>query len=68
MSSTIASTSRNSSSEGTTRLPRRLTTPTAMAMSVAIGMPHPRGTVAAHVDSEVDCRRHRHPADRGDRR
>jgi hypothetical protein len=41
MSSTIARASTNSLSSGATRLPSRLSTPTAMAMSVAIGMPQP---------------------------
>ena len=41
MSSTIASASRNSLSDGWTREPSRLRTPTAMAMSVATGMAHP---------------------------
>ena len=41
MSSTIARASTNSLSDGATRLPSRLSTPTAIAMSVAIGMPQP---------------------------
>ena len=41
MSSTMARASRNSLSDGATRRPSRLSTPTAIAMSVAIGMPHP---------------------------
>ena len=42
MSSTIASASRKSLSDGAIRLPSRLSTPTAIAMSVATGMPQPR--------------------------
>ena len=41
MSSTMASASRNSLSEAGTRRPTRLSTPMAMAMSVAVGIPHP---------------------------
>ena len=41
MSSTMASARRNSFSDGSTRAPSRLSTPTAMAMSVAMGMPQP---------------------------
>ena len=41
MSSTIARASRKSLSDGGTREPSRLTTPIAMAMSVAMGMPQP---------------------------
>ena len=41
MSSTMASARRNSFNDGATRLPSKLSTPTAIAMSVAIGMPQP---------------------------
>ena len=68
MSSTMASASRNSLSDDGTRSPSRLSTPTAIAMSVAIGMPQPSRPVTAGVDGEVDQRRDDHPADGGDRR
>ena len=41
MSSTIASVSRNSRAADGIRRPRRPSTPTAKAMSVAIGIPQP---------------------------
>ena len=63
MSSTIASASRNNLSDGATRLPRRLSTPTAIAMSVATGMPQPSPPDAARVEAQVDHRRHHHAAE-----
>ncbi len=42
MSSAIANASRNSLSHDGTRRPSSATTPATMAMSVAIGIPHPR--------------------------
>ena len=41
MSSTIASARRNSFNDGVTRVPRSPRTPSAIAMSVAVGIPQP---------------------------
>ena len=65
MSSTIASVSRNSRAADGMRRPSRPSTPTAKAMSVAIGMPQPGAAVAAAGDQQVDPGRHQHAADRG---
>ena len=65
-SSTMASVSRKILSDGATRAPSRLTTPTAMAMSVAIGIAHPEEAVATGVDGEEHRGGHDHPADRSD--
>ena len=46
MSSTMARVSRNSLSDGGTREPSRATTPTANAMSVAIGIAPPARSLA----------------------
>ena len=68
MSSTIASVSSSTFTAGGTRLPSRATTPSAKAMSVAIGMPQPLRSVAAGVEREEDRGGHDHPAERGHRR
>ena len=59
MSSTIASVSRNSLSPVGTRGPSSARTPTANAMSVAIGMPQPSLAGDAEVEREEDQRRER---------
>ena len=43
-----------------------VTTPTAKAMSVATGMPHPPAPARARVERGEDERRHDHPTERGD--
>ena len=66
MSSTIASVSRNRRAADGIRRPSTPSTPTAKAMSVAIGIPQPAAAVAAgRVEGEVERGRHHHPADRG---
>ena len=67
MSSTMARASRNSLSDGGMRRLNKLRTPTAMAMSVAIGIPQPSLRPTCAIQAEVQRRGDDHPANRGDR-
>ena len=65
MSSTMAKASRNTLSDGTTLFPTNDITPTARAMSVAMGMPQPR----THGPPELKANkrgRYDHPSKGGD--
>ena len=68
MSSAMASASRNSLSHDGARVPSMATTPVTIAMSVAIGMPHPFDPLGAGVEHREDQRGNDHPAERGDDR
>ena len=68
MSSTIASVSRNSRSADGIRRPSNPSTPTAKAMSVAIGMPQPALASPPPAIEGIEPGRDEHAADRGDDR
>src|SRR4026208_779923 len=59
MSSVVASASSSTRSAGGTRLPSNASTPTAKAMSVATGKPHPRRTPALALTPPEVSGRHR---------
>ena len=63
----MASAVRKTFSEAGTRLPSSDSTPSAKAMSVAVGIAQPRqcGRIVA-VDRDIDQRRHDHAAGGGD--
>ena len=68
MSSATASVSRNTLAAMGTRLPTSVTTPTAKAMSVAIGTPQPSLPAPPALTAGVDRGGHDHAAERGDDR
>ena len=65
-SSTIASVRRKSLSADGTRDPNRASTPSANAMSVAIGMPHPCPPTPPPATASVEHRGQHHAADCGE--
>ena len=68
MSSTMATLSRNTLSPAGTREPSRASTPTAKAMSVAIGIPQPRGPRRTGVEARNSRAGSDHAAHRGHHR
>ncbi len=68
MSSMMASVSSSMRSAGGTPRPVSDSTPTANAMSVAVGIAQPRRASRVGADGEVQQRRHQHAPERGDDR
>ncbi len=64
MSSTMARVSNITFTAAGIREPSSATTPSANAMSVAIGIPQPSAPSPLALNGEVDRRRHDHPAER----